>query len=68
MIEKTFSQGRHHTSCADKGGKTPPSKKRKTNDNPSFVKGKGAVKGTGYAGNVQEDVSRRSFRFDGCLL
>ncbi|OXC68093.1 hypothetical protein AYX13_03304 [Cryptococcus neoformans] len=55
MIEKTFSQGRDHTSCADKGGKTPPSKKRKTNDNPSFVKGKGAVKGTGYAGNVQED-------------
>lgn len=63
MIEKTFSQGRDHNSCAEKSGRTPPSKKRKTDDNPPFLKGKGAVKGTGYAGNVQEDVSERSLRF-----
>ncbi|KIY34108.1 ubiquitin-conjugating enzyme family protein [Cryptococcus gattii E566] len=55
MIEKTFSQSRDPTSSTENSGKTPPSKKRKTNGNPPLAAGKGAVKGTGYAGNMQED-------------
>ncbi|KIR36597.1 ubiquitin-conjugating enzyme family protein [Cryptococcus deuterogattii MMRL2647] len=55
MIEKSFSQSRDPTSSAENSGKIPPSKKRKTNGSPPLATGKGAVKGTGYAGSMQED-------------
>lgn len=57
MIEKTFSQSKDSTSSTENSGKAPPSKKRKTNGSPPLATGKGAIKGTGYAGNMQEDVS-----------
>lgn len=68
MIEKTFSQSRDPTSSTENSGKTPPSKKRKTNGNPPLAAGKGAVKGTGYAGNMQEDVSGSFLNFNDFLL
>lgn len=68
MIEKTFSQSRDPTSSTENSGKTPPSKKRKTNGNPPLAAGKGAVKGTGYAGNMQEDVSESFLNFNDFLL
>lgn len=68
MIEKSFSQSRDLTSSAENSGKIPPSKKRKTNGSPPLATGKGAVKGTGYAGSMQEDVSGSFLNFDDFLL
>lgn len=68
MIERTFSQSGYPTSSIENSGKTPPPKKRKTNGSPPLATGKGAVKGTGYAGNMQEDVSGSFLNFNDFLL